>query len=188
MKNFIKRALTLALASAMAVSAAACNEGGENEIRIGSTYNTLKILQDDTDYPDLGRSLSVSMAKGETEGAQLLVTPEKKVSSYTLSVSDLAGEGGASISKENVEIFVQKYLEVKAKSNKQNNTDYQPGWYPDMLMPLSLAEEYGENTIEAGKNQAFTIEISTTSETKAGDYTGSVTLEADGETETIPLR
>lgn len=188
MKNFIKRALTIALTAALTVFAVACNgEGGENKIRIGSTYNTLKVLQDDMSYPDLGKNLSISMAKGETEGAQLLVTPEKKVSSYTISVSDLTGGNGALISKENVEIFVQKYLEVKAKSNKQNNMDYQPGWYPDMLMPISLAEEHGENTIEAGKNQAFTIEVSTTSETKAGDYTGTLTLKTDGVTESIPL-
>lgn len=186
MNSFIKRALTIIVASTMSVSFAAC-KGGENNVRIGSTYNTLKILQDDMNYPDLGQKLSISMAKGETEGAQLIVTPQKNVASYSIEVSDLTGEGGATISKDNVEIFVQKYLEVKAKSNKQNNTDYQPGWYPDMLLPIDLARDQGEDTIEGGKNQAFTVEVSTTSETEAGDYIGTLTLELDGKTETLPL-
>ena len=51
---------------------------GKNEIRIGSTYNTLKIERTG-EYPDLGKNLLIVMTKGETEGAQIMVTPERDV-------------------------------------------------------------------------------------------------------------
>lgn len=157
-----------------------------NEITVGSTYNTLKVLRDGT-YPDLGKNLAISMAKGETEGAQLMVTPKRAVGAYNVTVSDLVGENGAKIDKSAVKVYVQKYLEVTNKTAKQTNTDYPIGFYPDMLLPVDLAVEYGENTIGAGHNQAFTVEVTTTAETQAGDYAGTVTVTLDGKTETVPL-
>ena len=155
-----------------------------NEITVGSTYNTLKVLRDGT-YPDLGKNLAISMAKGETEGAQLMVTPKRAVGAYNVTVSDLVGENGAKIDKSAVKVYVQKYLEVTNKTAKQTNTDYPIGFYPDMLLPVDLAVEYGENTIGAGHNQAFTVEVTTTAETQAGDYAGTVTVMLDGKTETV---
>lgn len=188
MNKFFKHVIVSVLVAASLMLAVGCGDGSENnEIRIGSSYNTLKILQEDTDYPDLGKKLEVSMAKGETEGMQLIVTPKNRVSSYTVSVSDLNSSNGSKIFKENIQIFVQKYLEVKAKTDKQTNMDYMPGFYPDMLLPFEIAEEYDENYIEAGKNQGLTVEVSTTSETVPGIYTGILTLTFDGVEENVPI-
>ena len=184
------RVVIAVLAAALVMNIVGCGNKGqspaENEFHIGSAYNTLKILRD-SEYEDLGRELNISMAKGETEGAQLLVTPKYDVTAYKVEVSDLVGADDAKIAKENVKVFVQKYLEVKSKTTNQNNMDYLPGYYPDMLLPVEIAVEYGENIIGAGQNQGFTIEVKTTSETVAGDYSGTVTLELDGKTETVPL-
>lgn len=157
-----------------------------NEIVIGSTYNTVKVLRDGT-YTDLGKSLAISMAKGETEGAQLMITPKRDVGAYNVAVSDLVGALDAKIDKSAVKVYAQKYLEVTNKTANQNNTDYPIGFYPDMLLPVDLAVEYGENTIDAGHNQAFTVEVTTTAETAAGNYAGTVTVTLDGKTETVPL-
>jgi len=188
MKKFLKRTtITLLVAAALMLVAGCDNKTKNNEIRIGSSYNTLKILREDSEYPDLGKKLEISMAKGETEGIQVIATPQNKVSSYTVSASELNGSDGNKIAKENIRIFVQKYLEVKAKSDKQTNMDYMPGFYPDLLLPFELAEEHNENYIEAGKNQGFTVEFSTTSETVPGTYTGTLTLTFDGVEEKVPI-
>ena len=188
MKYFFKLTIVVLLVATMLMMAFGCNsKPKDNEIRIGSSYNTLKILQDDTNYPDLGQKLEVSMAQGETEGMQLIVTPKSKVASYTVSVSDLSGPNGAVISKGNIQVFVQKYLEVKAKSDKQNNMDYQPGFYPDMLLPFEIAKKYNENYIEAGKNQGFTVEVATDANTAPGTYTGTLKLTLDGVEKQVPV-
>lgn len=159
---------------------------GKNEIRIGSTYNTLKIERTG-EYPDLGKNLLIVMTKGETEGAQIMVTPERDVEAYNVTVSDLIGPNGAKIDKASIKTYSQKYLQVLMKSHRNTNEDYMPGFYPDMTLPIETDVRYGENSIKAGNNQAFTIEVTTTSETVSGEYKGTVTLTLDDTTEILPL-
>lgn len=190
MKKRIKNIVLLIVCALMALCVG-CEPnkpaGGASECKIGSTYNTLKVLRENTEYEDLGRALNISMAKGETEGAQMILTPKDDVREYNVQVSDLKNAGDAVIPKDDVHVFVQMYLEIRNKSDKQNNMDYMPGWYPDMLLPMETACKYGENKIRGGENQSITIEVKTTSQTVADTYTGTVTVTLDGHTETVPL-
>ena len=61
-----------------------CSENKAN-VRVWSTYNTRKVMQSFGEYEDLGVKLDVLMAKGETEGAQLLITPDKRVCRFTVA-------------------------------------------------------------------------------------------------------
>lgn len=190
MFDFKKRIVLLAVLLIFMISVIGCDNKvnlSDNTIKIGSTYNTKKILQDDTEYVNLGKELRVSMAKGETEGGQIIITPEKNIKSYNAKISDLEDSEGNVFSKTNVEIFVQKYLKLEYKTNLQTNMDYLPGFYPDMLLPLDIAVDFNENKVSAGKNQGLTIEFTTTSETVAGNYTGTLTLDIDGKNEIVPV-
>jgi hypothetical protein len=157
------------------------------DIRVWSTYNTLKVLRDGGEYPDLGASLSVSAARGETEGGQLILTPKKDLAAFDLTLSDLVSADGALFSAENVEVYVQRYIEIKAKTGGQLNAKYPPGYTPDMLLPLSVAEQYGETSVGAGRNQGITVEFAVPSDAAPGAYAGSFTLAADGARFSIPV-
>ncbi len=168
-------------------------DDGPNNVHIWSTYNTLKVLRDyegpvddGGKYPDLGEKIDVFMALGETEGAQLMVTPEKAVKSAVLTAGEMKNADGVIFPANNIKIYYQGYMEVLNKTSGQTNYNYPVGWYPDLLVPMEKSVEYGENTIGAGHNQGFNIEFTTTSDTAPGIYTGNFTLDIDGVKTTIP--
>ncbi len=168
---------------------------GPNNVHIWSTYNTLKVLRDyegpvddGGTYPDLGEKIEVFMALGETEGAQLMVTPEKAVKSAILTAGEMKNADGVIFPADSIKIYYQGYMEVLNKTSGQTNYNYPIGWYPDLLVPMEKSVEYGENTIGAGHNQGFNIEFTTTSDTVPGIYTGNFTLDIDGVKTTIPAK
>ena len=177
--------LTIAVASIIS-SLTGCN-GGNNEVQIKSTYNTYKVMQNDFNFTDLGAKIDVSMARGETEGAQLIITPKKDVKKYNVEISELSDGNGNVIPVSNIDVFVQKYIEVKTKTKGQQNEHYPTGYYPDMLLPIDIACQYGETQIQGGNNQGITVEFTTTADTVTGDYTGNFTLDVDGEDYNIPV-
>lgn len=160
----------------------------KNKIKVWSTYNTLKVMREFGEYPDLGAEIDVLMALGETEGAQLLLTPDKRVKKVDMIVSDLESTEGDVFSAENVEVYFQKYIDVTIKTQGQTNIKYPVGETPDLLLPLETAVRFGETSVGSGQNQGLTIEFSTTSETKPGIYTGTFILKADSETFEIPVK
>lgn len=56
-----------------------------------------------------------------------------------------------------------------------------------MLLPMQTAVDYGETSVEAGHNQGFTVEFTTTSDTAPGTYTGTFSLNVDGQTTPVPV-
>ena len=185
-RKTIKRvAPLLAVALLVPAGLAGCSEQ-TGEIEVWSTYNTLKVMQSLHDYPKLEAKLSAELAIGETEGAQLLYTPEKDVESFELIAGELRS-GDHIFNPDNVQIYVQKYLNVLLKTYQQKNDAYPTGYTPDFLLPMSLAKEYGENNSLAGNNQGFYVEFTTDENTRAGVYTGSFQLKTDGKTTEIPV-
>ena len=167
-----------------------------NGVRLWTTYNTYTVLQDPSsmalDYVTPPEVLSegedllldIKMGRGEDEGAQLIITPEKDVKSYNVTVSDLTS-GENVIPKEDIEIFNQYYSYVTMSFQ---NVKYVPtGMTPDYLIPMDWAVAYGENTIKGGHNQGITIQVESKVDTVPGVYTGAVTLTLDGEKREIPL-
>ena len=127
---------------------------------------------------------TVSAARGEYEGAQLIITApsNKNVSAYTLEVSDLTC-GEYVIDKSYIDVYNEKYIEVTT-SPAEVSTGL--GWYADALLPFEKAVEYGENKVDAGKNQGIYIEIFIPRNAPAGIYTGNFVLTIDGEKYNIP--
>ena len=161
------------------------DEGAEPEV--WSTYNTRKVLRqtdkNDT-YEKLPAKISASMMQGEYEGAQLLITSDH-TAEYTLKKGVLKDAAGNEFPAGNIAVYHQKYIQVT--KNNSGNKDYESGSYiPDMLLPMETAEEYGENVIEAGCNQGVTVEFDSTG-VAAGTYTGTFTLEIDGQQTEVPV-
>lgn len=188
MRHINGRAIALAgLLSVAFVFGAACEETeATGNAEIWSTYNTTKVMKEKHDYEKFAPKIEVSMAKSEVEGAQLVITPDYDVRSYTLTASDLVS-GENVFSAENVRVYKQGYVNVTSKTPNQSNEAYPTGWTPDMLLPLEKAVEYRENTIEKGCNQSLTVEFSSSVSTPSGTYTGTFVLNVDGKKTDIPV-
>ncbi len=161
------------------------------EASVWSTQASVKVtknVKEDPYYAQKDAKVSIQMMKNETEGAQIVVTAGSKgISSYSMNTTDLSDGNGNTIAKEDISVYHQKYLEVVSEWNTLN-TNYVAGDYvPDMLLPLETAAKYGENKIDAYKNQGITIEVKTTGDTVPGVYTGTFELVLDGVKQDVPV-
>lgn len=191
MKKIFELVLALLCAGSVVLSCGACKDNNNltNTISINSAYNTAKVMRDG-DYEKLEKRIDVFMAKGEKEGAQLIVTPENDVDDIVVNVSDLKliSDTEKIFPKEKVTVYFQKYINVLNKTVNNNNQNYPAGYTPDLLLEQSIAIKNDENNIKAKKNQGITIEFETTQETAAGIYVGSFSVVADGVAQEIPVR
>ena len=204
MKGSFKKIASLLLAVLTMVSIGGCDDKSSTQgnsssepstsdetvaaTEIWSTYSTVKVPQNrNLDvYEKQGAEIYLSMMKDETEGTQLVITAGQDISSYELVKAELSDGKGNTISTDQINVYHQKYIHIDKMFNI-NNTVYRGGDYlPDMLLPMETAVEYKENTVKKGKNQGITVEITTTSDTVPGIYSGVFTLKMDGKTKKIP--
>ncbi len=120
-------------------------------------------------------------AGGETECGQVIISPEKDISEYTVSVSPLQ-MGNEEIPKEAIELYHQKYINIPVSTSV-----HEAGWYPDALLPMDIAVEYEENYVQAGKNQGILFEVSVPNGISSGVYCGEILVTVDGEEYKIPV-
>ncbi len=188
MKKILSLILVLLLSFSGIIGSSCAKGKGINNITVQSTYNTLKVMQEG-EYVPLGQKIDVLTHKGDTESGQLIITPEKDVDSYVLNVSDLTLQGKENIKflKENVQVYIQKYIYVAIKTNKNENNNYPTGYIPDMLLQQNKAIEYKENFIKAGMNQGITVDFTIPLETEAGVYKGQFELVCDGVSYNVPI-
>ena len=155
---------------------------------IWSTYGTYAVMQDPVELEKneyqpvkMAPEIQISMAKGETEGGQIVFTAKTDISSFDLTAGELTC-GEHFIPAENVKIYKQCYTYVQ-----DDRTPMTTGWYPDLLLPLDLAKTAGETTVKQGLNQGITVEITTFSDSIPGVYSGNFTLTINGEKTNIPV-
>ena len=229
MRNMYKKIISFLMLATMAgtMTLTACNGGGNSgsqtssssveeqakEIEIWSTYNTQKVLRDAHNYDDIkmDAAIKLTMAQGEYEGAQLIITPDMDISYYNVSVSDLTHvETGATFDSERIKIYKQEYMYLGAIFQAVDGNV--AGYYPDALIPMDAVVAYEENQIAAGDNQGIYFRFSTrpeldkngnpivkegaeneTEDSKrytyvpVGTYTGTVTLDFVTEKKTVPI-
>ena len=187
----MKKLLSLILTASFALSGlASCgNVGGESDESSGknnlgviwSAENTERYMRDDVPTnPSL--DLSIEAIKGETESIQLMITANEDVSSFNVSVGDLVSSNGDKISKSNVEIFAERYIETVAPSVENPRTaEMYTGFYPDALVPIDRFVKKKENKIKEGENQGVWFNVNVPRDAQSGDYEGKVTVTLDDE-------
>ncbi len=157
------------------------------QTKVWSTYNTRKVIRQtdkNDEYEKLDASFTVDMYKGEYEGAQIIVTADKRTE-YKIEKGTLKTADGKEFPSDRIELYHQKYIEV-AKNNSGNG-DYESGSFiPDMLLPIDTAIAYKENFVEAGSNQGITAEFNSEG-VEAGVYTGTFKLTLGDEIKDIPV-
>ncbi len=190
MKRIYSLFLLLSLMAGM-LSACGDNTAGGTEpstpgVQLHYAYNTENFMQDH-DYTETlsGRDYTLRMhgIRGETESAQLIVTPENAVEKFTFEPGNLVNENGDKISKSKVEVFYQWYVAVE----DTYNADAYLGNYPDALVPAKAVKRARLNSMEAGKNQGIWVQVAIPEDAEPGLYTGTAELELDDEKFEIPI-
>ncbi|MCQ2448593.1 MAG: DUF4091 domain-containing protein [Clostridia bacterium] len=180
--------LSVILALLIALSCTVgCNPTGEAKSEIWSTYNTVKVIQQSANnkaYEKLSAEINVDMMMGEYEGGQIIITPAENAD-FTFEVKDLTSEGGDTLPKDKISVYLQRYIEIKTNFN--GSPQYTAGdFIPDMLMPYDIAVKNKLNKLSKSKNQGITVEFDSTG-VKPGRYSGTFVLKIGGEKTDIPV-
>ncbi len=190
MKQNIARIIAAVLVGTLLLGLLGCGTEAaapSHALSVWSTYNTVKVIQQSSrndSYQKLEPKLTAQMMKNEFEGAQLIVTADQDLD-YMLTAGTLSNENGDVFPAENIAIYHQKYQSIK--TNYNGDSAFQAGdAIPDMLLPLDIAAQYGENKIAAGNNQGITVEFDSKN-VAPGTYTGSFTLTLGEKTQQIPV-
>ena len=187
-KKIIRTICVALIATAFAVPATACTNGGSSSHEVWGTFATSKVGQSSAENDNFNKTsaeFNVQMMKNETEGGQIIITAARDISSFELIASELKTADGKVFPAENIDIYQEKYIQIRQKQDF--NGVYAIGEYvPDMLLPMSIAKEYGENTVKKGNNQGIYAEFDSEG-ADAGVYGGKFTLVIDGENMSIPV-
>ena len=191
MKKRLVRIISLLFAFVLCFTAVACKNKDGDGVSANVKFATAedKILQaykGETESMNAFRErfmgaltdeCEITAFKNEYESRQIIITPESDVKSYDVSVSDFT-DGENVISAENIDLRHEYYHEVSTIYDAKSTM--LAGMYPDALLPVETAKEYGLNTIKAGENQGVYFTVKVPKDQKAGAYTGTVTVTLDG--------
>ena len=145
--------------------------------------STVKVLQRQ-EYTSDSQTLSFKGFRNEYENAQVIFTAKTDILSYDVELSDLkCGEN--TLSKDCFTVYNQKYIIVSEIKDILSGTV--AGAYPDALLPLDVAIEYGETQVRKGLNQGIWFNVNIGADQAAGVYTGKFALTINGETKEFPV-
>ncbi|MFB3883005.1 MAG: hypothetical protein ACE149_17195 [Armatimonadota bacterium] len=147
------------------------------------------------------QQIELCAARGEYESFQIIVSAsEGKLTNVNVRRADLVGKDGAAISRANVWLYREHYVQSRYGSPKRNgpNEPSGPGWYPDALVPFSHPDTGapiagGELKavpfdVEAHSNQPVWVDVFVPRGAAPGDYTTTLAVTSDqGEAE-VSLR
>lgn len=164
----------------------------EDNYEVWSTYNTMRVVQDPAlngNYEKLPAKLWAEMAKNELESAQLFITTDEytSIEYFELIASDLKNENDDVFPADQIDVYVQHYVDITEHSYKTDLEEYPLGFMPDGLIPMDLSNKYGENKVAEDCNQGITVDFMATKSTPAGTYTGEFTLIVNDEETIIPV-
>lgn len=157
----------------------------ENNVAVWTATGTEKIFKE-SDYSARygNKTLEIKAFRNEYESAQIVISPSTSAK-YQIETADLTSSAGETLSADAFSVYHEKYVYVS--SAKETNSIAGVGYYPDALLPYETAVEYGENSIEAGDNQAVWITLKVPKEQTAGNYSGNFKVTVGKATCTVPV-
>lgn len=190
----MKKLIVAIIAIVMALSAMSCSstignfdktDVSSSELTAWANNSAEKSHQQMAEIDADSTVLEIAMAKGEKEGAQLMLTAKQTFRIVDIEVERLQN-GSAYIPEENVSLYFCHYMELTHVWN--NNPSYKEGDYvSDALFPMETAYEYGMTKILEGNTQSIYIEVETTSEMVAGVYTSYVVFKTTRDVYRMPI-
>ena len=127
-----------------------------------------------------GTSVTLSLARNESEAAQIVVRPDRDLKGLTARpAGDLKSAAGDTLPAAALEVLRVRYVAVEYASDELGGT----GEWPDPLPPFA-----GGIEVAAGTNQPLWVLVRAPREARAGVYEGAIALRAEGFTEDVPIR
>ncbi len=146
---------------------------------VGWTIGTRKVKRDGWPSYLMAGPIKIFAARNEYEPFQVLVRPfSEPLINLTVTVSDLIVDG-ARIDKENIEVKVPHYiwLDKTYWSSNELSSTYNPGWYPDALIPIGALNNV---TAPVDTNMPIWFTVYIPSNTNPGTYNGTITIRSQG--------
>jgi len=124
-------------------------------------------------------AVQLSAAGNDFEAVQVVVLPREELKGLTARAGSLAGPGGATIPPDNIKILRVAYHFAHHPTDKTGIRDFWPDALPPLAKPIDLP---------AGKNQPLWVLVHVPSDAKPGDYSGRLSLKAEGFSADVPLK
>lgn len=144
--------------------------------KLWTSESAKKVLRDKQYSASQLRSADIKLFRNSQEGFRLLLTAERDIKALSVCVSTPICGKKALLGE--VQVGMALYYPLKKPSAGTNS---ETGDYPDALLPISVAQEYGLNKVEKGHNAEFLIDVHADKDAVAGIYNSIVTVDADGE-------
>ena len=146
-------------------------DGGQHAFAVGQAGPTDKVYRNGLFDGELDGAVALAQAGGETESFQLVVIPFwRGLEHVAVTFSDLVGEKGR-VADGNVRWFTVDY--VRMNRADPMDPDAKP-YEPDILQPgapFSVAD---------GSVESVWVDVRLPEGTPAGEYRGTIRIEADG--------
>jgi hypothetical protein len=154
-------------------------EGVQGDVDVWWCEATWKVHQDRPTPEGVAKNASISTARNDHEALQIVVRPKKALQQLTATAGELTGPGGACIPAKNIQVLRAYYHQVQIPSDRLSPR----GWWPDALPPLDKPVD-----LAAEKNQPLWFLVNVPQDAQPGDYTGKVTLKAEGWNAVVPIK
>ncbi|MCK4244689.1 MAG: hypothetical protein KAX20_03590, partial [Candidatus Omnitrophica bacterium] len=144
-----------------------------NSIAVGIASNLQKILPDRVFEYEFKDKVSISAAKGEYEGFQIVCIPffGKELGEVSLEISELTNSKGFKIDKKNIECHRVGYVKTRPPGY---STEY-IGYWPDPLLPLGIKDP----SMKEVKIRPFWVTVRVPEDIPSGNYCGEIIIKAD---------
>ena len=140
------------------------------------------------DGPGTRRVAHVSAARNEYAPFQIVVRAGSGgLKNVNAVASPLMAKSGHAIPADRITLYREHYIEIRKLSPRSKGST---GWYPDALIPF-LDPSTGKQPVHArfaaapfdiaaNSNQPLWVDVFTPRDAAPGDYTGTITISADG--------
>ena len=148
--------------------------------------DTVRVLRDEP--AGSTKNVALAAARNEWESFQILVRSESPVKGVSVEPGDLRGPGGSVIRAADAVLYRQHQLELTRPSNR--NADFNPGWYPDALIPFRhplTKQPLGDARFKAvpfdlpaNETHGFWVDLYVPAGAKPGKYGGTYRVTVEG--------
>src|SRR5262249_35241184 len=133
-----------------------------------------KVHPYDVEPKQLNRTVNISAARNEFEPFQVVLKAQSAdINDVDVEITDLRGPADALVTKNNIAVYLERYLDLKVPSSIDGGS----GEWPDPLIPR--VDQYAHEKRNAfplklirGRNQPLWLEVYVPPSTRPGLYAG----------------
>ncbi|MFC1852037.1 glycoside hydrolase domain-containing protein [candidate division CSSED10-310 bacterium] len=176
--------------SLILIQTCAKKDGAEDilfqDLSVWTVTETFRVLR--RDLPGQSAAVNLSAARNEWESFQILLRSKSQINDLTIEPGDLSGPEGAIIFA--AEAFLYRQHQFYLENPSWGVTEFQPGWYPDPLIPFfhPLTREPLTDpekllaipfTLVPDETHGFLVDLYAPPGKPAGVYQGTYTVKAE---------